>query len=275
MSLVEDRTGIKARTPMPVQDVTSSTKILAITGETVTFANGVAGTTQQLKLTYDGIMSATGDRIGQDGDTSIAWTTGTVLTTEVPWRYKNTQGKDNDTDRLAILANGEYMVDYENGYILGKNASTTSSSTDTIAYDIRTLSIDIPSSITVETTQAPSSATSDAYAVDQSSALESSSVSKASSGNVFKVGGRLNETLSTGTYYFQLYNATSVPSDGSVTFLKTPTKIKHITGTDSTFDLDATPGGLPASTGICWGISTTEFTKTEAGDFASVTLLYK
>ena len=115
--LLEDRTGIKARTPLPVQDVTSSTKKLAITGETITFANGVAGTTQQIKLNYDGIMSSTGDRIGQDGDTSIVWTTGTILTTEVPWKYKNTNGKDNDTDRLSTLANGEYMVDMENGYI--------------------------------------------------------------------------------------------------------------------------------------------------------------
>lgn len=135
--LLEDRTGIKARTPMPVQDVTSSTKLTSIAGETVTFANGVAGTTQQIKLDYDGIMSSKGDRVGIDGDSSISWTGGTVLTTEVPWRFKNTEGKDDDTNRLATLANGEYMVDYENGYILGKNAITTSSTTDTIAYDVR------------------------------------------------------------------------------------------------------------------------------------------
>lgn len=143
--LLEDRTGIKARTPMPTHDVTSATKILDFTGataETITYADGAAGTTQQIKLNYDGVMSSTKDRVGIKGDTSLVFSGGTVLTTEVPWRYKNVDTKshgDNDTDRLTSMANGEFMVDHENGYILGKNAISTSSTTETVDYSVRSL----------------------------------------------------------------------------------------------------------------------------------------
>lgn len=274
-NLLEDRTGIKTRTPMPMQDVTNSTKVLAVTGETVTFSNGVAGTTQRIKLTYDAVMSQYEERIGQDGDTSISWTTGTVLTTEIPWRWKNVEGKDNETERLTVMANGEYMVDYENGYILGKNAITTSSATDTIAYKVRTGLAAISGSVTVGDIVLASSDTGDSYSVDQSAAIESSSVSKASSGNVFKAAGRITSTVPTAEYYFQLLNSTTVPANGAVTFLMTPIKIDHTFGEDTFWDIDLTPAGLPATTGISWCISTTEFTKTEATANASVTILYK
>src|SRR3990167_7811474 len=134
--LLADRHQVSGRTPLPVQDVTSSTKILAVTGESVSFSDGAAGTTQRLKLNYDGVMSLYQERMALDGDTSISWTTGTVLVTEVPWKFKNTNGKDNETDRLASLSNGEWMCDYENGFILGKNAISTSSTTDTASYKV-------------------------------------------------------------------------------------------------------------------------------------------
>ena len=122
---------------MPTQDVANATSKYQITSESVSFADGAAGTAQRLKLTYDGVMNQYGERIGSDGDSSFSFGTGTVLVTEIPWKYKNTEGKDNETDRLSSLANGEYMVDYLNGYILGKNAVSTSSSTDTASYKVR------------------------------------------------------------------------------------------------------------------------------------------
>ena len=274
MSLLTDRVGVAARTPMPTHDVTSSTQTLAVTGESVAFDDGAAGTTQQIKLSYDGIMSSTGDRLGQDGDTSISWTTGTVLTTEVPWKFKNTEGKDNDTARLATLSNGEYMVDYENGYILGLNAITTASATDTIAYGVRTMVSTIQGDVNV-TAGVVSSDTADAYSVDQSGLLESSSVSKASSGNLFKFVARVDRSAPSQIFYLQLLNAASIPADGSVTHLFPPIKIDHTTGTDTNIDLDLAPAGLPASTGIVWALSTTEFAKTEAGDYVSAVVLYK
>ena len=141
--LLKDGRLIDGVAPMPTHDVTQSSENVAITGETVTWANGAAGTTQQIKLVNDGIMNATGAHIGKDGDTSITWTTGTVLTTEVDWKFRGHHSKDNDTARLATLGNGYYMVDYENGYILGKNAITTSTATDTIAYKIRLRTVTI------------------------------------------------------------------------------------------------------------------------------------
>lgn len=103
MPLLEDRTGIKATTPMPTHDVTNATSKLQVSAEAVSFADGAAGTTQRIKLTYDGVMDANGERIGVDGNTSFAFITGTVLTTQVPWRFKNTEGKDTETDRLASI----------------------------------------------------------------------------------------------------------------------------------------------------------------------------
>jgi len=273
--LLADRHQVSGRTPLPVQDVTSSTKILAVTGESVSFSDGAAGTTQRLKLNYDGVMSLYQERMALDGDTSISWTTGTVLVTEVPWKFKNTNGKDNETDRLASLSNGEYMIDYENGYILGKNAISTSSTTDTIAYKVRTIFSTIQGNITVTGSTVPSSTNADAFTVDQSATLGNSSVSKASAGNVFKLAGRIDELAPSDDYYLQLINASSLPADGSVTFLMAPLKIVHTTNSDTFFDIDLTPAGIPASTGIVWCLSTTEFTKTVADPFASVTILYK
>ena len=122
---------------MPVQDVSYATSKSQITSESVSFVDGAAGTTQRLKLTYDGVMALYGDRIGVKGDSSITWGTGTVLTTEVPWRFKDSGSKDTETERLASISNGEWMMDYENGFILGKNAISTSSTTDTISYKVR------------------------------------------------------------------------------------------------------------------------------------------
>ena len=122
---------------MPVLDVSAAGKKETIAAETVTFADGAAGTTQKLKLDYDKVMSTSADRIGKSGDTSLVFTTGTVLTTEVRWEFKNGGGVDTDAARLATMSDGEYMVDYENGYILGKNAIVTATTTDTVTYKIR------------------------------------------------------------------------------------------------------------------------------------------
>lgn len=118
------------------------------------------------------------------------------------------------------------------------------------------------------------------YSVDASTALEASSVSKASAGIVCKFYGRIDSTAATATYYVQLMNASSLPANGAVTFLVTPIKIQHNTGTDSYFDIDLTGDDanscVTASTGIVWDLSSTEFTKTiSASNVVSATVLYK
>lgn len=113
------------------------------------------------------------------------------------------------------------------------------------------------------------------WSVDASSALEASSVTKASAGNVRFVSGRIDSTHATASYYFQLINANSVPADGAVTFIDRPRKLQHTNGTDTNFTIDYTDNCINASTGIVWCLSTTEFTKTISGAFVSATVLYK
>ena len=111
--------------------------------------------------------------------------------------------------------------------------------------------------------------------VDQSAALENDSASKASAGYLVTAFGRIDSTAATDDYYVQFYDSATVPADGTVTFLLAPIRIAHTTGTSSTVDLDLKREYIYASAGISWAISTTEFTKTVAGDVASMTVLYK
>lgn len=135
MGLLGDRQNITGKQPMPTQDMTQSTKAES-KSHSISFADGAAGTTQQIQLTWDCILDSVG-RAGADANsTSLVFTTGTVLTTEKNW-IQGDGSTENDASRLGALDNGEFMVDYERGYILGKNAITTSSSTDTVTYNVR------------------------------------------------------------------------------------------------------------------------------------------
>jgi hypothetical protein len=112
-----------------------------------------------------------------------------------------------------------------------------------------------------------------AYSIDQSAALEASTVTKAASGVIYGIEGRIDSTHGTATYYIQFINAASLPADGAVTMLKSPYKIQHTNGTDSKFTFDFGQG-IYASTGIVICLSTTEFTKTISGAFYSGTVYY-
>lgn len=114
-----------------------------------------------------------------------------------------------------------------------------------------------------------------AWSVDSSTALEDSTVTKASAGTLRKVEGRVDSTHASATYYWQMYNAASLPADGAVTLLCAPKKIVHVTGTDSNFSIDFTDNCIYASTGIVGALSTTEFTKTISGAYTSTTILFK
>lgn len=113
-----------------------------------------------------------------------------------------------------------------------------------------------------------------AWSVDRSTALEASSVAKASAGVMRYFSGRLDSTLATGTYYVQFLNAASLPADGAVTTLTAPTKVSHVTGSDTPVVVDFTMNGVYASSGIVWCISSTEYTKTIGGAYVSGTMLY-
>lgn len=120
----------------------------------------------------------------------------------------------------------------------------------------------------------PLAVTTYAWTMDRSTALEASSVTKASAGVIRAMSGRIDSTHATGTYYIQILNAASLPADGAVTTLAHPLKIQHTAGTDSNFSMDFTQNGIYASTGLVWCISTTEFSKTISGAFVSASVLY-
>jgi len=102
--------------------------------ETITLSAGAAGTTGTTKFTNAPIMNANGTEVGKKGDTSLSWTTGTVLTTEVAW---NTADK-SATEQLAILTtNGDYSIDYETGILLYKKKTT--GTTDTATYTVKSV----------------------------------------------------------------------------------------------------------------------------------------
>jgi hypothetical protein len=68
-------------------------------------------------------------------ESSISWTTGTVLTTEVLFPEGAAHDPQALTEFLTGLSNGEYGVDYEHGLIHYKKATTGTS--DTIAYSTK------------------------------------------------------------------------------------------------------------------------------------------
>lgn len=114
-----------------------------------------------------------------------------------------------------------------------------------------------------------------AWSADLSAALEASTVTKATAGLLRQITGRIDSSAGTATYYLQVYNASSLPADGAVTFLITPIKIAHTTGTNTNFTVDLTMNGVYASTGIVVALSSTEFTKTITGALISTLVLYK
>jgi len=136
MPLLGDRDTLRANNPMPVGDMARATKIITIS-DSISFVSGEIGTKQQIVLSYNRILNSKGLCIGKNKDTSFAFTTGLVLTTQVGWLYKDNQRKDSDYERFKTLSNGQFMVNHEAGYLIGKNAIATSGSTDIVTYKIR------------------------------------------------------------------------------------------------------------------------------------------
>ena len=143
------------RKPLPVNDVTFASTIIAIT-DVLAAGVGVAGTTGTIMLTYGPVASSNGDLVGKFGDSSLV-VTSTALTTEVPFEQVMARaGADQNNvdagtvDYTAYLTNGEYYVVYETGriYYAKYDASTAAS----CAYKIRsgsvTATIGVPTVLT-------------------------------------------------------------------------------------------------------------------------------
>ena len=94
----------------------SALKQLSVT-ETIPIAAGAAGTTGIVSLKYSCVYDNKYAYLATKTNTSLVLTS-TALTTEVEMDMSS-----NMTDIIALLDNGEYVVDYESGVIGYKKAS--------------------------------------------------------------------------------------------------------------------------------------------------------
>lgn len=101
---------------------------------------------------------------------------------------------------------------------------------------------------TIQANEIPDSTGKFAYSLNyHSAAAESNNVAKASAGSIYKVF--LATSLSSGTFYFCLFNSASVPSTGTAPFFIYPVPLNP-NGLQLTFD-----SGMYLSAGISWAIS--------------------
>lgn len=143
---------ISNRLPMPIDIVGSTAQVLKINSETLKlyyFNNGVptidagqaAGTVVIAKFLYSGILDRMGAMLGNEGDSSVAFTTGTVLTTAKRFQYRDIEDPVNKTlqeialDVTSNFSNGDYCIDYRNGVLYGKKATTGVS--DVVSYKVK------------------------------------------------------------------------------------------------------------------------------------------
>lgn len=107
-------------------------------------AGQAAGTIVVGKLAYTGILDKMGTMIGNSYDTSLAWTTGTVLPAASiqPFNPGAIESANNKTlqdiakDICSGFSNGQRCLDSRNGIIFGKKATTGTG--DTAAYKVMT-----------------------------------------------------------------------------------------------------------------------------------------
>lgn len=140
MSLLKFLNNVSPFRPLPVDDKGSSAAINTIVGETVQLyysnagvltqdAGQAAGTLVAGQLAYNNVKNALGNFEGTKDDTSLSFSAG-ALTTEVKIDWATFESQDETTfaNRLAAIcagfSNGQYTVDYSNGTIYGKKATT-------------------------------------------------------------------------------------------------------------------------------------------------------
>jgi len=280
---------------MPVDDRTTK-NILSVTAETVSlyYYNGttfvltadagqVAGTIVVGKLANSNIANALGDVVGNYGDSSFSWITGTIFTKLKKFNQILAEDSERNADSnlLASYAkaisvttgfgNGDYCIDHRTGMIYGKKATTGIS--DTCNYKIFACGTNLVTRIAGEDltnnvmgmTSKPLAVSTYTWPInDMSAALEESSITKATPGVLGRLASvAVDSTLGTGTYYFHVVNSATVPADGAVTHLIAPIKVAHTTGTTSFIsNIDFDPYGIYASAGIVAYLSSTQITKT-------------
>lgn len=120
---------------MIVAEASCSSSRKTVSAESVSFSAGAAGTTGVVSLLEGPIYNLDGSLIGTSSDTSFAWITGTVLTTEVSYR-----ADWSDALQFAAMSNGEFALDYYTGRIRYKK--DTAGVVDTCNYATRWKKVD-------------------------------------------------------------------------------------------------------------------------------------
>jgi hypothetical protein len=129
----------------------------------------------------------------------------------------------------------------------------------------------------IGTQNVPLAISSYTWSTSFTSAITSSLLIKAAPGVLRSLSARIDQTAETRNYYLQLFDAASMPAEGTTTtsMLVAPYKVQHVTGSDAFVTADFTQNGIYASVGIMAILSSTEFTKTITGSFMTLTALYK
>jgi len=154
---MKNQNDVSLQRGLPVEIVADSQHVESIAAEAVQLyyynsgvltidAGQIAGVAVIAKLENAGVLDDIGGKIGQYLNTSFAFITGTILTTEVEFPFGEAESGDEatGTGQLAKIVenfdNGEFCIDYRNGTIYGKKATTGVS--DTANYKINVSSSD-------------------------------------------------------------------------------------------------------------------------------------
>lgn len=275
---------------MPVDDKGSSSSVGTVTNETVQlyyYNNGVltvdggrpVGEVVVGKLAFDNILNALGSAQGVPQDRSLSFVS-TALMTEVAKDIETYDFPDGSSgsERAAFIAasltNGQYCVDYAQGLIYGKKASTTATLTST-TYKFKQAAAGgtsaTPAAV-IEQNAAraednanqviaiavrPLIASTYAWTMDRSIGAVTKRNVKPAPG---AVGRLFASNRNAALRYFHIFAKATAPVNGDVPLESYEIPANNILPLDINFGFN----GMPVATGISWGISTTNATFTDS-----------
>ena len=149
-NLLRGQEQISAKRPMPVNETNVSPQVATSSSATVQLyyynagvrtsdAGQAAGTVVDATFVHKNILNTLGTTIASKNDTSLSYTC-LALTTEIEvsskpglWELIEALDDISLSTRVAqigaLLSNGEFIIDYRRGYLIGKKATTASTMT--------------------------------------------------------------------------------------------------------------------------------------------------
>ncbi len=169
MGILGDRTGITRQTPVPTNDMTMSSNIDQITSEsTGTFivaatgaadVGSAAGTIVLFGVDKAPIYNASGTAVGTNQDTSFSFDATDTFDAEIAFDYNKYYQYVGGQTQVSMAAamddafttDGQYMVNYETGLVIGRKKDTDT--TETVTYKTRALQIETTTGSTFDLTK--------------------------------------------------------------------------------------------------------------------------